>query len=192
MELEYGVRVKVGNFYYLKYAKSLSKKEMSVLRKADNVPEEIRKRQQRASLPYIKVSTVTGSWSVEFVVGTMMYDALDSLHVVVDDEGARQLYGTEKKNTEAVFVAMLADTTTVGDFEYQKAKQKLLSEYLDRAGRKLNEEQEAGKTEEELRQENEKAVEEAVGDEEIKSAILDMGNHIAKEEEKQDKRKEKL
>lgn len=184
MKLEYGVRVRVGNFYYLKYAKSLTKKEMAELRKGDNVPEDVRKRLQRASLPYIKVSTVTGSWSVEFVVGTMMYDALDALRVVMDDEGVRQLCGTEKKNTEAIFVAMLADTATVGDFEYQKAKQKLLSEYLDRAGRKLNEKQDAGKTEEELSKENEKAIEEVVDNEDIKSAVLDMGSHIVKEEEK--------
>lgn len=184
MKLEYGVKVKVGNFYYLKHAKSLSKKELAILRKANNVPEDIRKHLQRASLPYIKVSTITNSWSVEFVVGTMMYEALDALNVVTDDEGTRQLYGTEKTNTEAIFVAMLADTTTVGDYEYQSAKQKLLSEYLDRAGKKLNEKQDEGKTEEELKEENEAAIKDVADGESQRDTLLDMARHIAEQDGK--------
>lgn len=188
MKVEFGVKVHVGNFYFLKYSKSLSKKDLAVLRKALNVPEDIKKHLQRGSLPYIKVSTVTGSWSVEFVVGTTMFDALDGLKVVVDDRGVRQLYGVEGKNTEAIFVAMLADTTTVGDYEYQVAKQKLLSEYLDRAGKKQNEKEDAGKSEEELRAESDAAAQEVLDNETHARTIVDMGEYLKQEEEKRDGR----
>lgn len=184
MRLDYGVKVRVGNFYILKYAKSLAKKELAVLRKADNIPADVRKHLQRRSLPYIKASTVTGSWSVEFVVGTVMYEALDRLAVVADADGNRQLYGTEGKNTEAILVGMLADTTTVGDFEYQKAKQKLLHEYLERAGKKLSERQDAGKSEEELKQESDDAVQEEIDDTRHASAIIEMGEHISEQDKR--------
>lgn len=188
MKLDFGVKVHVGNFYFLKYSKSLSKKELAVLRKALNIPKEIQKHLQRGSLPYIKVSTVSNSWSVEFVIGTTMYEAIDALNIVMDDDGVRQLYGVEMKNTQAIFVAMLADTTTVGDFEYQVAKQKLLTEYLDRAGKELNEKQDAGKSEEELKQESDKAAQEVLDNETYAQTIEDMGEHIKKEEENNEKR----
>lgn len=190
MKLEFGVKVHVGNFYFLKYSKSLSKKDLALLRKALNVPDEIKKHLQRGSLPYIKVSTVTGSWSVEFVAGTTMFEALDGLKVVMDDKGVRQLYGVEAKNTEAIFVAMLADTTTVGDFEYQVAKQKLLSEYLDRAGKKLNEKEDAGKSEEEIRKENDSAAQEVLDNEAHARTLVDMGEYLKKEEGKNDGRQD--
>lgn len=183
MKLEYGVRVQVGNFYFLKYSKSLTKKDLVILRKSMNIPDKVQKHLQRGSLPYIKVCTVSGSWSVEFVIGTTMYEALDALNIVMDDEGTRQLFGVEAQNTHAIFVAMLADTTTVGDFEYQKAKQKLLTEYLDRASKKLNEKEDEGKTEEEIREENDKAAQEVLDNETHKDTLKDMGKHIKEEEE---------
>lgn len=188
MKLEYGVKVHVGNFYFLKYSKSLSKADLSVLRKSLNIPEEVKKHLQRGSLPYIKVCTVSGSWGVEFVIGTTMYEALDNLKVVMDDKGVRQLYGVEGKNTEAIFVAMLADTTTIGDFDYQVAKQKLLHEYLDRASKILNEKSDAGKGEEELRKESDEAVQEVLDTEKHAHTLLDISEHIIKEEEKKDER----
>ena len=133
--MEFGKKVKVGNFYLLKYSKSLSSKELSKLRDAADVPAEMRKYLSRGSLPYIKVSTVTDSWSVEFVMGMNMFNVLDGVKVVHDGEGVYQLYGTEERNVHALLVGMFADTTTLGDIEYNVAKQKLLSEYVDRASK---------------------------------------------------------
>lgn len=133
--MEFGKKVKVGNFYLLKYSKSLSSKELSKLRDAADVPAEVRKYLSRGSLPYIKVSTVTDSWSVEFVMGMNMFNVLDGVKVVHDGEGVYQLYGTEERNVHALLVGMFADTTTLGDVEYNVAKQKLLSEYVDRASK---------------------------------------------------------
>ncbi len=182
MKLEFGKKVIVGNYYVLKYGKNLSKSELKELRSKDRVPREVRDCLQRRTLPYIKVGTTSGSWAVEFVMGTTMYNALDALHVVVDDEGIRQLYGVEKKNTEAIFVSMMADTTTVGDYEYQVAKMKLLSEYLNRASKKKNEEADAGKSEDELKKESEDAVQEVIDRDNAKTVLLHAAEEIKKGE----------
>ena len=180
--MEFGKKVRVGNYQILKFTKSLPKAEVKKLRDMVNIPLDVRPYLQRSSLPYIKVSTVSGSWAVEFVIGTTMYDALDNLHVVHDAEGNHQLMGVEAHNTEAIFVGMFADTTTVGDFEYMVAKQKLLSEYLDRASKKLNEKQAAGKSDEELKEESEKAAQEVLDKDKHASTIIDMGEYTLQEE----------
>lgn len=169
--MEYGKKIKVSNFYMLKTSKSLSKAELKVLRNASNIPEDVQKSLRRGSLPYIKVATITDSWSVEFVAGTLMFNVLDALTVLHDADGNYQLYGVEAKNAEATFVAWFADTTTVGDVEYQIAKQKLLSAYLDRASKKANADADADKTEEKIAKENEEALNE-VAEKEQASATL--------------------
>lgn len=183
MELEFGKRVSVGNYYILKHSKSLTKNEVKRLRTVNNIPADVQKHLERASLPYIKVATVTDSWSVDFVIGTSMYDALDGVKVVMDGEGNRQLYGVEAKNVEATIVAMFADTTTVGDYEYQVEKQKLLVAYLDRASKAKNEAADAGKSEEELAKESDDAVQEVIDHDKHAKAILEMGEQVRKEEE---------
>lgn len=180
--MDFGVKVKVGNYQILKFSKSLSKSEAKKLREMEKVPADVQKHLQRASLPFIKVSTLSGSWAVEFVIGTTMYGALDELHVVHDASGNYMLMGNEKKNAEAMFVAMLADTTTVGDFEYQAAKQKLLSEYLDRASKKLHEKADAGKSEDDLKEESEKAVEDVIKRGKHGELIVKMGEELKKED----------
>ncbi len=182
MELDFGKKVSVGNYYILKHTKSLTKNEVKRLRAANNIPADIQKHLERASLPYIKVATVTDSWSVDFVIGTSMYDALDSVKVVMDGEGNRQLYGVEAKNVEATIVAMFADTTTVGDYEYQIEKQKLLVAYLDRASKARNEAADTGKSDEELTKESDDAVQEVVDRDKHAATILEMGEQVRKEE----------
>lgn len=172
MKLEFGKKVKVGNFYILKYSKSLTKTEQKRLRTANNIPTDVQKHLDRMSLPYIKVSTVTNSWSVEFVVGMAFFDALNAVNVVMDGEGNRQLYGVEAKNVEAMLVSMLADTSVVGDFEYQKAKQEILTAYLDRASK------EAVKNTDE--KESEKALDEVAEHEELRSQVAEMCKGVGK------------
>ena len=183
MELEFGKKVSVGNYYILKHSKSLTKNEVKRLRTANNIPADVQKHLERASLPYIKVATVTDSWNVDFVMGTSMYDALDGVNVVMDGEGNRQLFGVEAKNVEATIVAMFADTTTVGDYEYQVEKQKLLAAYLDRASKAKNEAADAGKSEEELARESDDAVQEVIDRDKHAETILEMGEQVRKEEE---------
>ena len=183
MKIEFGVPVHVGNYVIKKYNRSLGRKELAELRRISGIPADVAKSLERGRLPYIKVSTASGSWGVEFVIGTSMYEALDKLNVVFDDAGTRQLCGVEARNAEAMFVGMLADTTTVGDYEYQVAKQKLLSEYLDRASKARNAKSNEGKDEQELAKENEEAAQEVLDAEGHKAMVLDMAGRVVKDKE---------
>lgn len=186
MSLDFGVKVRVSNFYVLKFSRSLTGKEMKALRASQSIPVELHKYLNRASLPYIKVSTISGSWSVEFVAGTSMYNALDNLTVVGGSDGTRHLAGVEKKNVEAIFTAMFADTTTVGDTEYQVSKQKLLCEYLDRASKEAVSRDANGKSEEQLRKESDDAVQEVIDRDKHAAMFDDMADRIAREESSHD------
>lgn len=181
-ELEFGKKVQCGNYYILKKSKSLSKAEVTKLRKVQGIPAEIQKHLQRASLPYIKVSTVTDSWSVEFVIGMTMYQLIDDCHVVFDGDGNRLLAGEEKNTYENIFVQMMTDTTLIGDKEYRLGKLKLQQEYLDRASKAMNEAADAGKTEEQLRKESEEAIDEVMERDKHAATILEMGEQVKKEE----------
>ncbi len=180
--LEYGHRVQCGNYYILKHNKSLSKAEVKKLRTAQGIPADVQKHLQRASLPYIKVATITDSWSVEFVIGMKMYELLDDVHVVFDGEGNRLLYGEEKNTFEHIFVQMMTDTTLVGDKDYRLGKLRLQKEYLEREAKRINEANDAGKTEEQLRKESEDAVQEVIDREKHAATIVEMGKQVAKEE----------
>lgn len=180
--LEFGKKVSVGNYYILKHSKSLSKAEVKKFRDTQGIPAEIQKHLQRASLPYIKVSTISESWSVEFVIGMKMYALIDDCHVVLDGEGNRMLVGDERNLYENIFVQMMADTTLIGDKEYRLGKLKLQKEYLDRESKRLNEDADAGKTEEQLRKESEDAVQEVIDRDKHAATIMEMGEQVKKEE----------
>lgn len=182
MELEFGKKVACGNYYILKKSRSLSKAELKKLRRANGIPAEVQKHLQRGSLPYIKVSTISENWSVEFAIGMTMYAFIDATQVVMDDEGNRMVFGEDRNLMENIFVQMMTDTTLVGDKEYRLGKMKLRQEYLDREAKRMNEVADAGKTEYELRKESDEAVQEVIDRDKHAATILEMGEHIAKEE----------
>lgn len=182
MNLEFGKKVACGNYYILKKAKSLSKAELKTLRSAQGIPADIQKHLQRGSLPYIKVATISDSWSIEFVIGLTMYQFIDSCKVVVDGDGNRMLVGEDKNMMENIFVQMMADTTLVGDKDYRLGKMKLQKDYLERESKRINNANDTGKTDEQLRKESDEAVQEVIDRDKHIATILEMGEHIAKEE----------
>lgn len=183
MELEFGKKVACGNYYILKKSKSLSKTELKKLREAQGIPPEVQKQLQRGSLPYIKVATMTDSWSVEFVAGMTMYAFIDTCKVVCDADGNRQLYGEEKNLMENIFIQMMADTTIVGDKEFRLGKLRLQKEFFEREVKRRNEESDKGKTEEVLIKESTDAVQEIIDRDNHAAKLLEIGNEAIKEEE---------
>lgn len=179
--MEYGKKVRVRNFYIMKFVKTLSKNEVKKLRKAAGIPEEVQKHLSRGKLPFIKVSSAADVWSVEFAAGSSMYNALDALSVVHDGDGVNQLYGVEEKNAFAMFVAMYADTSTVGDTEYNVGKQKLLSEYVERVSKARVEADTAGKSDEEQRAESDAAVAEVSDRERHEALLVDIASELSSE-----------
>ena len=68
MALPFGKTIKTRHFTVLKFSKSLSKKEVASLR--EDIPSEIKKHLQRGSLPFIKIAKISGTWGVEYSIGT--------------------------------------------------------------------------------------------------------------------------
>lgn len=175
--MEYGRKLQFGNFVVLKYTRGLTKAERKELSDVEKFPWKIRKEISRGTLPYIKVSTVSGSWSVHFVYGTSMYDAIDELGGVLG-----MITPTEKQNAERLFTLMYVNTTVVGDNDYQYGCAKLLDEYLKRASKDRNKREDDGKDEKEMNREDEEILSEELDRTSTVSAITEMAEQIKKEE----------
>lgn len=161
--MNYGIKVQVGNFCMQKKQVHLSKKE--IRQYYCELPESpglraMQKDIQRAGLPYIEVSTISGSWKVMFAVSETMFHVLDALTVVKED-GQYVVGGPEKGNIEALFVLMYANCSIVGDAEYQKAKAESFDAYIKRMTAKQMETDNA-KGDDELCKESEEAVDDVM------------------------------
>lgn len=132
MQLPFGKRAQCGNFYVLKHVKALGGKELKKLRRQEGIPSDIRKHLERGVLPYIRVSTITDSWSVEWAVGMTMYNAIDEIPVAMDGGGSITYYGSGYKNLGNLINGWFAYTSTVGDAEYQATVIKAMQDYLGR------------------------------------------------------------
>ena len=70
MKIEFGTPVHVGNYVIKKYNRTLGRKELAELRRISGIPEDVAKSLERGRLPFRTVSTASGAWGVEFVIGT--------------------------------------------------------------------------------------------------------------------------
>ena len=120
--MEFGKKLYCGNFVVTKKSRSLSKQELKELRDKEGIREDVRKH-------------LTRGWKVEFGIGTTMFEAIDALSMVRDEKGDWRTHGTEGKNAEAIFTGMFVDTTVAGDAEYQTAKMKAMTEYIERTSK---------------------------------------------------------
>ncbi len=180
MSLDFGKKCKTRHFYVLKATKSLSGKELALLR--EDLPESVRRGLKgRASLPYIKVSTLSNSWAVEFAVGTPMFDALNSLTPVMVD-GQLILTGIEGTNVEFIAQMMHVDTTVTGDADYVMGKKRLLDEYIERESKRRNGIEDAGKSEAQKERESDAILKDMEERAENVDTILEIGHQAAREE----------
>lgn len=177
LTLRFGEKYRVGNFVVIKYNKVLKKQEVAQLRNQLGIPEDIRKHLQRAQLPFVKVSAVSGIWGVEFCCNTNMYMFLDM--VLAKALKAEQDGVTLEHNTVAdfahLFAMMYTDTCVLGDSIYSADKGNALKAFMARqkAFEGTNESpEEKAKDDEAL-----KTVEE---DEETKATIVDMASRFKK------------
>lgn len=134
--MDFGKKIYIGNFFILKKARSLSKKEIKELRDETGISLGTRKHLTRGQLPYMRVECIGGGWAVEFGFEQTMFEALDELPIVQDDKGLLRIGEPQNENVKALFAAMMANTTIVGDEEYQRDKIKALDEYLKRYAKK--------------------------------------------------------
>lgn len=165
--LEFGKIYHAGNFIIKKFTRTLTKKQMLQLRDAMNIPRDIQKRLERNGLPFIKASTVSGSWSIEWAFGMSFFDAINE--IPVNENG--EFYGTSLDNLTMILTCMFADTSVVGDMEYMSKKQELMHEYFKRAAKK------GEMTEEEIK-ESEEAADEVLRNEQHKETLLKKGKEV--------------
>ena len=141
--MKFGVRERVANFSVLKFSRTVSKKELSSMRAQMDLPVDVQKRLVRVGLPVIKVSAISGLWSIEFCSGTNMFRLID------------EKVGVDNASLESIFVMMFTDTTILGDREYFEKKGEALMDFLSRRkGKELSEEDDLRILKEEERKES--------------------------------------
>lgn len=165
--LDFGKIYRAGNFTIKKFTRTLTSKQMQELRDNMNTPREVQKKLQRNGLPFIKASTVSGSWSVEWVFGMSLFDAINEMPVNENGE----FFGVGLDNLTMILTCMFADTSVVGDIEYMAKKQELMHEYFKRAAKK-------GELTEEEVKECEEAADEVLRNEQHKETLLKMGKEV--------------
>lgn len=171
--LELGKIYHAGNFIIKKFTRTLTKKQMLQLRDGMNIPRDVQKRLVRSGMQFIKASTVSGSWSVEWFFGMSFFKAIDEMPVNENGE----FYGTALDNLTMILTCMFADTSVVGDMEYMAKKQELMHEYFKRAAKK-------GELTEEEVKECEEAADEVLRNEQHKETLLKMGKEVEDRDDK--------
>lgn len=161
--LELGKIYHAGNFIIKKFTRTLTKEQMRQLYNEMNIPKDIQKELQREGLQFIKASTISGSWSVEWVSGMSFFKAIDEMSVNENGE----FYGVALDNLTNILRCIFADTSVVGDMEYMAEKQKLMHKYFDRMTNK-------GEISDEEIKESEKAADEVLKNEEHKATLINM------------------
>lgn len=121
--LPFGKTYRVGNFSVVKLNRTLSKKQKAELRGETHFPKELAQHLHRAGLPVIKVSAISGIWSVEVAAPSTMFMFLDSR----DMENEHDNLGLHN-----LFINWFTDTSLMGDKEYWDGKGKLLQEFISR------------------------------------------------------------
>lgn len=135
--MEFGKKYRVGNYYMIKVNRSLSGLEQAELR--SYLPDELKKDLHRRSLPYIRISTVSGSWAIEFSLFERVFQALDGAT-------AEELRDGETLSLlDALFTGFHVDTTIMGDREYNQAKSAALQSFLERKASEMKPETEEDK-----------------------------------------------
>lgn len=161
--LEFGKIYHAGNFIIKKFTRTLTSTQMQELRDKMNIPREVQKKLQRSGLPFIKASTVSGSWSIEWVFGMSLFDTINEMPVNENGE----FFGVGLNNLTMILTCMFADTSVVGDMEYMAKKQDLMHEYLKRAAK-------TGEPTEEEEKEFEEAADEVLRNEQHKETLLNL------------------
>lgn len=121
--MDFGKKYRVGNFEMMKLSRSLTKKETKQLRIEADIPESIQKYLTRGSLPYIKVRTISGIWSLEWSVGMVMFSIMDGVNFA-DLEQTDAL--------KSLLTRFYSITSVLGDAQMERDIQNAITGFLER------------------------------------------------------------
>lgn len=166
MALLFGKKVRVGNFYVMKYNRTLSGSQLGELRK--EYPAELLKGLGRAGIPMLKISTAAEDWSVSYAFTHTVFQYIDAL---ADDDG--NLSEDDELSLYNLVLLFFADTTIVPDREYFEGKQRLFHEMIERRSSKgvVTDPVESGA-----------ALDDVSDSEEVKDSLLDIIEEVKKDE----------
>ena len=124
MSLQFGKRYYVGNFYVQKFVRGLSSKELKQFRKEN---PGLSRHFNRSGVPFIRLSTVSGSWRMEWSCTMRMFGLLDSLSVDGD-----KLSTSSEIELRGLVTMMYTESTVLGDNVFLEDRFKALNFYLSR------------------------------------------------------------
>lgn len=121
----FGRRYRAGNFIVEKITKSLGKHQQKELR-AEYLKKGV-KFTGRAGIPFIRVSTLSSDWQIDFAFNHGVYDMVDSFC-----GGGEELSAESQVALASLFSMWYADTSIIGDASYINAKMEALDGFLKR------------------------------------------------------------
>lgn len=177
LELEFGKKYRVGNFYVFKYNKVLRKSEVQKLRNDMGIPNDFRKYLERAQLPFIKIEAISGIWAMEVCCNTIMYQFINWRlpHAIKADEEGVVLENNTIADFAHMFAMFYTDTCVFGDSIYSADKANALKAFMNRQKAF----KEAHESDEEKLKDDEE-LEAVKKDEETRAKIIDMAEQLKK------------
>lgn len=158
--MDFGKTYRIGNFLLMKGTKTLNRKEVEILRDEAGIPSDVRKHLSRAGLPYIRVSAISGTWSITYTIGMQMYSFIE-FEVMNGKEGEGVLAN--------ILTNIYGDANILGDAEYWEAKRKALYDLLNRQSSEVDKEA------------DDKELESLKVEYEARENIKEMAEHIKEE-----------
>lgn len=125
--IRFGQRFKCGNFVLMYFTRGLTSAQQKELRQMQKIEEYEMKRLQRKTLPFLKISDISGTWALEFSVVFPIFSAVEALL------NARGKLSKENEEILLPYLTMMfADTTILFDDKYAADKMKALEDAMER------------------------------------------------------------
>lgn len=147
--LEFGINYYVGNFIFKKITKKLNAKQLKALREESGLKKNSKLLKfNTEGVPYIRITTVSEDWSIEFACTTQMFVMLNSL-------SPKTMNNEDRETLHIMFTRIYTDCVLLGDEQYIRDKYVALSKFIRRKqeGFEISEEDDAQILEEERQKE---------------------------------------
>ena len=124
--LEFGINYYVGNFIFKKITKKLNAKQLKALRAGSGLKKSSKLlKSNTEGVPYIRITTVSEDWSIEFACTTQMFVMLNSL-------SPKTMNNEDRETLHIMFTRIYTDCILLGDEEYIRDKYVALSKFMKR------------------------------------------------------------
>ena len=147
--LEFGINYYVGSFIFKKITKKLNAKQLKALREGSGLKKNSKLLNFNAEgVPYIRITTISEDWSIEFACTTQMFVMLNSL-------SPETMNNEDRETLHIMFTRIYTDCVLLGDEQYIRDKYVALSKFIRRKqeGLEISEEDDAQILEEERQKE---------------------------------------